>query len=93
MKRIWLLAILFTLVSFRVAPVWAEYRVFKLEITTEAGKSRTVTTTLDQLQYGRVYPLNKGESVQYTDSWMCWENTSNRAPCVKLEPASATPSS
>lgn len=91
--RILILLVIFA-VSFQGIAARAEYRVFKLEITSEDGKSREVTTTLDHLQYRQLHPLNKGESVKYTDTWMCWENTSNRAPCVKLEKgAGTTPSS
>jgi hypothetical protein len=60
----------------------AEYRAYELSIDNESnGKSRTVITTFDHLQYPQYYPLATGETVKYVNSWMCWENTGNRPIC------------
>lgn len=62
----------------------AEYRAYELKIEdTEKGKSRTVVSTLDNLQYPRFYPLEKNEVISYVDSWMCRENTANKPICPK----------
>jgi hypothetical protein len=63
----------------------AEYRAYELRIEdTEKSKSRTVLTVLDHLQYPQYYPLNKGETIAYVDSWMCFENMSFfRKICAK----------
>lgn len=63
----------------------AEYRAFELKIeNVEKSKVRTVITTLDHLQYPRLYPVEKDEIVTYVDSWMCRENMSNFRPaCPK----------
>jgi hypothetical protein len=72
--------------------VWAEYRAFQLEI--DGGASRDVISILDQYQYPVYHPLNKGETIKYVDSWMCYENMSQfQKPCAKPDrkPAVATP--
>jgi len=72
----------------------AEYRAYELRIdNSTTGKSYTVISFLDHLQYTGYYPLNKDDTVHYVDSWMCWENSSQfKKPCAKPErkPAAAT---
>ncbi len=54
----------------------AEYRVYELVITdTTTGKSRTVASTLDNLQYRDYYPVKLAETVEIQDTWMCWPRT------------------
>lgn len=78
------------LLAFQVL-AFAEYRVFQLQIdNVETGKTRQVQSTLDHLQYSRLYPLEKNEVITYVDSWMCWENTNNFRPaCTRqaLDPS------
>ena len=80
-----LLGIFVTCLLLIHSHAFAEYRAFELEIQNpETGQSRVVTTTLDHLQYAQIHPLQPGETVLYKRSWMCWENTSRRAPCQPL---------
>lgn len=51
----------------------AEYRVFELVISDQtAGASRTVTSTLDDIQYPGYYPLKTNETIAIRETWMCW---------------------
>ncbi len=79
----------------------AEYRVFQLVIeNTTTKKKREFLSTLDPFQYTTYYPVLSSESISYTDTWMCWGDTSynkdycpkpNRNPAaVKTPPASET---
>lgn len=79
---------IFSRISLNTHYCAAEYRTFELRIDdTIKNKSRTVTGTLDHLQYPRYFPLQKGEVAVYVDSWMCKGNTSNFKPtCKKPEP-------
>ena len=81
-------------VSFAAPLTKAEYRAFLLEISnSETGQSKRVTTTFDHIQYPSYYPLSSRESIQYVDSWMCWENTNKMRPICpqpEREPASPT---
>lgn len=75
----------------------AEYRAFELAIVNnESGNEKRIITTLDHLQYPDYYPLSKGESLVYVDSWMCWDNTSgfqDICPNTKRRPAEQKPNS
>lgn len=68
--------------------VLGEYRAYELRITnTATGVTRTVASTLDNLQYPTYHPLQASEIIEYVDSWMCYGNTSNfRAICPKPDP-------
>jgi hypothetical protein len=58
-----------------------EYRAFLLKIENpRTGATREVQSTLDHIQYRRLYPLENDETVTYLDSWMCWENTGGFQP-------------
>jgi hypothetical protein len=71
----------------------AEYRAFELLIeNTEKNTSRTVISNMDQLQYPSYYPLQKNETIQYVDSWMCQGNMSNGSPTCR-KPGEAEPKS
>ncbi len=63
---------LFLILSLTPRVAQAEYRAYRLSITKE-GQSREVISNLDQLQYPGYYPLATDESIEYVDSWMCWE--------------------
>lgn len=99
----------FTLISFS-PNIFAEYRLFLLEIgpptKTNPDQSpadekpnnqlRYVTSTLDPLQYKYYYPVQTGEIVTYTQTWMCRGRTGNGTPyCpnpkAKLETEAAVP--
>lgn len=63
----------------------AEYRVFELIISkkTKDGKLqpvRSVTHSLDPIQYPEYYPLNPDEIISYVNTWMCRGNTSQFKP-------------
>lgn len=63
-------------------PLWAEYRVFLLRITTPEGEvKKEFPSTLDPLQYPRFFPLNPGEKISYTSTWMCRERTGGLPFC------------
>lgn len=66
---------------------FAEYRVFELVIQNQETKTeRSVTSSLDPLQYPGYYDLRQGEIVMYTDTWMCWGDTSyQKKYCAKPE--------
>jgi len=50
----------------------AEYRAYQLLISNgEAGKSKVVVSTFDQIQYREYYPVDPGDLVEYQNSWMC----------------------
>jgi hypothetical protein len=58
-----------------------EYRAFLLEITSADGtSSRSVTSSLDPLQYKYYYPLRPGEKVNYTQTWRCTGRTGGIQP-------------
>ena len=60
----------------------AEYRVFKLQIMSADGaETREVLSTLDPDQYPGYHPLKEGETVSYTETWMCRGRTSERPLC------------
>lgn len=53
-------------------PLMAEYRVYVLAIeNSQTQKTRTVKTTLDPLQYKRLYPLSISEKISYLETWKC----------------------
>lgn len=60
--------------------VFAEYRAYELRISnTLLGKTRNVSSTLDQYQYPEYHHLAAGESIEYVSSWMCMGRTSDFA--------------
>ncbi len=70
---------------------FAEYRVFQLEITsadTDGQKKviRQVLSTLDPLQYRQYHHLPNDLDIQYTETWLCPENTSQRPFCPNPTP-------
>ena len=72
--------------------VLGEYRAYELGITnTSTGDTRTVVSTLDNLQYPGYYPLQASEVIQYEDSWMCYGNTSQFRPICPKPAVSLTP--
>lgn len=51
---------------------WAEYRVFKLQITNSKTKQiKQFQSTLDPIQYTNLYPLAQFESITYVQTWRC----------------------
>jgi len=51
---------------------FAEYRAYELAITNdETGETRTVISTLDDIQYPGYFPLRQNESITLVDTWMC----------------------
>ena len=83
----------FVLLMLLASKAWAEYRTFELLIeNTEKNTSRTVISNMDHLQYPRYYPLQKNETIQYVDSWMCWGNMAHGAPPCR-KPGEAEPKS
>jgi hypothetical protein len=66
--------LIFIAVFFLSLSARAEYRAFLLAVTnTQTSSTRTVTTTLDDIQYRAYYPLHKFEAVSIQATWMCWE--------------------
>lgn len=62
--------------------VQAEYRVFRLVIKDSETKSqREILSTLDPFQYARFYTIKPTESLDYSDTWRCFEDTSNKEYC------------
>ncbi|MFZ3231572.1 MAG: hypothetical protein WA160_15295 [Pseudobdellovibrio sp.] len=81
----WLLIFSMLFISLTVSLfATAEYRVFKLQITTVATKQiRQFQSTLDPIQYANIYPLNKGETITYVQTWRCRGSTDHFKPhCV-----------
>ncbi len=83
----------FLLISLSLQTASAEYRVFKLKITTAEGTSTEVLSTLDPEQYPRYYPLKITDKISYTETWMCRGRTSDfKEPCANPRaPASTEP--
>jgi len=55
---------------------FADYRVFKLQITNNKTKqARTFQSTLDPDQYRSIYGLKNEESITYVQTWRCWGRT------------------
>ncbi len=81
---------LLQLLIWTMVPAHAEYRAYELSIENlDTGTTRTVTSTLDHIQYARYYHVYSNEVVYYVDSWMCWDNTGQRPICAKPEPGPA----
>lgn len=59
----------------------AEYRVFRMVITDSSNpveiKKREFLTTLDPYQWVGYHPLKAAESLDYIDTWRCYEDTSD----------------
>jgi hypothetical protein len=54
----------------------AEYRVFTLHISNaDATQVKQVQTTLDPEQYIGFYPLQKGQTISYIETWKCLGRT------------------
>jgi hypothetical protein len=59
-----------------LTPARAEYRAYELAITNaQSGQTRTVTTTLDHLQYSGYYPIAQTEVVEILSTWKCWRRS------------------
>lgn len=71
----------------------AEYRAFDLLITnTQTGKARTVRSTLDHVQYPQYFYLSSAETIEYQDSWMCYERSDYFKPiCANPKDSQAPP--
>lgn len=69
----------FCLVLSSSAYVHAEYRVFHMVITDMTNptspKKREFKTNLDPFQWVGYYPLKSTESLDYIDTWRCWDDT------------------
>ena len=89
---------LFVFFSFITVNARAEYRVFELAIENEAGQTRTVLSTLDDLQYATYHPIKTSEKITIQDSWMCWKRSDVSQDVLQRlcpnprGPASASPS-
>jgi hypothetical protein len=59
----------------------AEYRVFRLVITDATNpqdiKKREILSTLDPFQWVGYNTLKSSESIDYTDTWRCFDDTSD----------------
>jgi hypothetical protein len=54
----------------------AEYRAFLLTFKNDKGETvRTVKSTLDPIQYQDFFIVPQGQSLTYTDTWMCYGPT------------------
>ncbi len=74
--------ILFFLILSIHIPAAAEYRMFLLQITGSDGKPKAqIRSNLDPDQYRGYYPLKEGETITYTDTWMCWDRTNDKPAC------------
>lgn len=61
-----------------IQSVFAEYRVFILEIRNpKKRQSRQIQSTMDPIQYASVYPLQLDEEIRYQDTWLCPGNTAH----------------
>ncbi|MBL7555609.1 MAG: hypothetical protein JNM24_07285 [Bdellovibrionaceae bacterium] len=65
--------------------LWAEYRVFELEITAyeeaeEIGK-RVVVSTLDPEQYRGYHSVQPNEKIRYISTWRCRGRTAGKDYC------------
>ncbi len=50
----------------------AEYRAFELRITNSTtGKSYSVRSTFDHIQYRQYYTVTNDETVEIVETWMC----------------------
>lgn len=75
-------ALLIALTILWTVSVEAEYRVFRLVIVdSETNAQRETLSTLDPFQYISFYPLKPTESLDYIDTWRCFEDTSNKEYC------------
>lgn len=82
-------AALATLPSFHAK---AEYRAYELLITHEpTGRTRTVISTLDDIQYRDYHHLLAGETVSIRATWMCWRRSDHFTPICPNSTDSMTP--
>jgi len=59
----------------------SEYRLYRLKITnTTTQASRTVTTTLDNVQYRTYHQVHPTESVTIDAHWWCWDRPAEKYP-------------
>lgn len=79
-------------ISFISSVSFAEYRVYELAITNnETGETRTVISTLDDIQYPGYFPLRGNESITLVDTWMCWGRHGEfKKPCPNPRAEQAT---
>lgn len=90
MKLLFLFLCLILSLPFSAA---AEYRAFVLEIKNSDGDViKTFQSSLDPDQYQGFYPLKNGETIIYTDTWMCFGRTENYQPiCTSPHDLSRAP--
>jgi hypothetical protein len=70
------IAISLVVFGFAAREARAETRIYELLITdTENGKTRVVTSTLDNYQYPGYHHVKPTETVEIQDSWMCWKRS------------------
>ena len=85
------LLFLFLPLGILLAPLsgHAEYRVFRLEITSADGNVKSFLSTLDPDQYRGYYPLRPDDKISYVETWMCTGRTGDFA--TLCENPKATP--
>ncbi|MCE3009362.1 MAG: hypothetical protein LW875_01960 [Proteobacteria bacterium] len=61
----------------------AEYRVFQLEVShpDRPEEKKVILSNLDPEQYVGYYNLLPGETIVYTDTWMCRGRTNGKEFC------------
>jgi len=74
----------FILLFFSPALIFSEYRVYELTITnTKTKKSRVVNSQLDWLQFAQYNHIQPWETLEMTDTWMCWKRHKAYDPLCK----------
>lgn len=58
---------------------------------TEPPSERIVLSTLDPEQFVGYYPLDKDETIKYTETWRCYGRTSEFQPLCPNPKAKANP--
>lgn len=80
----------------------SEVRVFHMVITDRTDpqnvQTREFKTSLDPFQWVAFYPLKSTESLDYKDTWICPDDTSDDyeycpSPRAKTEPSTSNPES
>jgi hypothetical protein len=81
--------------------LWAEYRVFELEIATFSTEDptaepekKTLLSTLDPEQYRGYHTIEANQQIRYISTWRCPGRTANKDYCpnpkVKTDDLAAT---
>ena len=75
------------------SPAQAEYRAFLLTVTnTQTSLTRTVVSTLDDIQYPGYFPLRTYETIAITETWMCRGRQGEGVrPCTNPRASSPAP--